>query len=196
MTEIDGFERRRRRKKERILQAAAELFSRRERDRVTVRQIAARAGVSPVTIYNYFGSKDGLVRSVVTRFTDEQFRRFEELVERDLSFREKVEKMLLDNIEVNRKYAMLIEMIALDDPAVQELIAEYYETRTLPMLMSIIEQGRREGCLDPGISAEAILTYFNMFAEAVSRPGFLSRDNEKMRADMARLFFGGLLGGR
>ncbi len=195
MTEIDGFERRRRRKKEGILEAATELFSRHGRDRVTMEEIAERAGVSPVTLYNYFGSKDGLVRAVVTRFMDRQFHRFEDLVDQDLAFPRKVEELIAGNMEVDREHTTLLEMIPLDDPAVGELIEEYYETRTLPMLMKVIEQGREEGYLDPGISTEAILMYINMFTQTINSPGFLSRDNQGIRLDMARLFAHGLLGG-
>ncbi len=195
MTEIDGFERRRRRKQKRILQAATELFSRHGRDRVTMEQIGERAGTSPVTIYNYFGSKDGLVRAVVARFLDGQLRCFEDLADADLPFPDKVERMIEGNIEADRQGATLVEMISLDDPTVRELVERYYENRTLPMLMKVIEQGRREGHLEPDISSEAILMYINMFTEAVSRPGFLSRDNRDLRSDMARLFFRGLLGG-
>ena len=63
---MDGFQRRREQKKESIRQAALELFNVHGIKKVSVNDIARRAGVSPVTIYNYYGSKQGLVHDVAT----------------------------------------------------------------------------------------------------------------------------------
>ena len=59
---MDGFERRKERSKEEIRQAAEELFSQFGADKVSVNDIAHKAGVSQATIYNNFGSKDELLR--------------------------------------------------------------------------------------------------------------------------------------
>lgn len=53
-------------KRERILTAAAELFSRRDFGTVTVDDIAARAGVAKGTVYNHFDSKDALLTEAIT----------------------------------------------------------------------------------------------------------------------------------
>ena len=58
---MDGFERRKEQSKEDIRRAAEELFSKFGADKVSVNDIARKAGVSQATIYNNFGSKDELV---------------------------------------------------------------------------------------------------------------------------------------
>ena len=58
---MDGFERRKEQSKEDIRRAAEELFSRFGAEKVSVNDIARKAGVSQATIYNNFGSKDELV---------------------------------------------------------------------------------------------------------------------------------------
>ena len=58
---MDGFQRRREQKKESIRRAALDLFGVHGIKKVSVNDVARRAGVSPVTIYNYYGSKQGLV---------------------------------------------------------------------------------------------------------------------------------------
>ena len=50
-----------------IRDEALELFARSGPDAVTVRQIAASAGVSPALVVHHFGSKDGLRRAVDER---------------------------------------------------------------------------------------------------------------------------------
>ena len=49
----------------RVLDAATRLFARRGIDRVTIAQIAARAGVSVPTVYAAFKSKQGILRAIM-----------------------------------------------------------------------------------------------------------------------------------
>lgn len=55
---------------EALLAAAQEMFAERSVDEVTVEEIGARAGVAVGSIYNNFGSKDGLYAAVVARALD------------------------------------------------------------------------------------------------------------------------------
>ena len=52
---------------ERILDAAEDLFSRRDPDKVTVREIAAKAGVTHPVVHEYVGSKAEIVAAVIAR---------------------------------------------------------------------------------------------------------------------------------
>lgn len=52
---------------ERILDAAEELFADRAPDAVTVRDVAARAGVTHALIHNYIGSKEDLLTAALQR---------------------------------------------------------------------------------------------------------------------------------
>lgn len=53
--------------RERILQAAAELFSQRGYAGVGVDELAARSGIAKTAIYHHFGNKDGLLAAVLER---------------------------------------------------------------------------------------------------------------------------------
>jgi TetR/AcrR family transcriptional regulator, regulator of cefoperazone and chloramphenicol sensitivity len=55
-----------------IRNAALRLFAERGHDAVTVRAIAAQAGVSPALVLHHFGSKDGL-RAEVDRYSTQAF---------------------------------------------------------------------------------------------------------------------------
>ncbi len=54
-----------------ILEAAAELFSRKGYERATTREIADAADVSEGTLYNYYGSKGELLNAVAKSFADD-----------------------------------------------------------------------------------------------------------------------------
>lgn len=57
--------------RERILEAAIELFTERGRSLTTLRDVGLRADVAPGTLRNHFRSRDVLEAAVVERLTDE-----------------------------------------------------------------------------------------------------------------------------
>lgn len=59
------------RRREEILHHAAELFIRQGVDATTMAEIAESVGVSPPTIFNYFGNKDGILIALVTEGTSQ-----------------------------------------------------------------------------------------------------------------------------
>ncbi|MFG2004273.1 TetR/AcrR family transcriptional regulator [Spirillospora sp. NPDC048911] len=50
--------------KDRLVEAATEMFATRSRESVTVRALATAAGASTAAVYSLFGGKDGLVQEV------------------------------------------------------------------------------------------------------------------------------------
>jgi AcrR family transcriptional regulator len=56
--------------RDRIVEAAMELFLERWFDDVTLRDVAAAAGVALQTVVNHFGSKDGLFLACIDRFRE------------------------------------------------------------------------------------------------------------------------------
>ena len=53
--------------RERILQCALELFYAKGYDAVGVQEIAQKAGITKPTLYYYFGSKYGLLETLLTK---------------------------------------------------------------------------------------------------------------------------------
>ena len=60
------------RTKDRILHAAVRLFSDRGYDKVSMRGIAAAVGITAPSIYNHFGSKEELLKSIYSFYTQNQ----------------------------------------------------------------------------------------------------------------------------
>jgi AcrR family transcriptional regulator len=59
------------RRRDEIIGVAKELFTRQGIDATTMADIAAGAEVSPPTVFNYFGSKDGILIAMITEGTSE-----------------------------------------------------------------------------------------------------------------------------
>jgi AcrR family transcriptional regulator len=84
---MNGYERRTEAKKKAIIDAARELFTERGVTDVGVGEIAAKAGVSQVSIYNYFGDKHTLAKEVLIAFLDKAIQEYEEILNREFPFR-------------------------------------------------------------------------------------------------------------
>ena len=57
--------------KERIIVAAAKLFSEKGFDKVTTREITSAVGINPASLYYYFPSKDHLLKSLYKLYSEE-----------------------------------------------------------------------------------------------------------------------------
>lgn len=193
---MDGFQRRREKKKKSILKAAFELFSRYGVQKVTIAEIAKEANVSPVSIYNYFGSKNNLVKHTVMQMMDDIAETFQPLLESDMTFPEKMDKILFEKVELNKKLGRkgFFDASFIEDPEAQEFLDHYGRTKALPMLLGLLEQGRREGYVSPDVSTDSILYYIGIIQQATQNPDFFRDDNQKLRLDLATLFIYGLAG--
>ncbi|MBS4174614.1 TetR/AcrR family transcriptional regulator [Bacillus sp. FJAT-49736] len=190
---MDGYQRRTEKKKENIRKAAFELFATYGVEKVSVAEIAKKANVSPVTIYNYFGSKEDLTKSVIEEFFNTEMEKFNQIINADISYPKKVEKILFDRMELTKSISTdFIKSIT--DPGIQKLIEEWTNTKAMPAMMELIEQGRHGGYIHPNITTEAILLYFHIFTEAIQHPELFANVNKQTIIDIGHLFFYGLVG--
>ena len=87
---MDGFERRKEQSKEEIRKAAGELFSQFGVDKVSIADIARKAGVSQATIYNNFGSKEALTREFVTMMVEQLVHSVQAVLTPEMPYGEKM----------------------------------------------------------------------------------------------------------
>jgi TetR/AcrR family transcriptional regulator, repressor for neighboring sulfatase len=73
--------------REAILDAAAELFAKRPPSRVTIRDVAARAGVNHSLVHRHFGTKDNLFKAVLLRGSADYSARIDHLTDPADAFR-------------------------------------------------------------------------------------------------------------
>lgn len=190
---MDGYQRRTEKKKENIRKAAFELFSTYGVEKVSIAEIAKKANVSPVSIYNYFGSKEELTKSVIEEFFNTEMVKFSKILDMDISFPKKVEKILFDRMELTKSISTdFIKSIT--DPAIQKLIEDWTYKIAMPAMMDLIEQGRKEGYINPQISSESIILYFQIFTEAIQHPELIVNQSKQSIIDLGELFFYGLIG--
>lgn len=196
---MDAFERRKQKKKDRIHQAAVELFKAFGFRKVSIGEIARRAGVSPTTIYNHFGTKEGLVREVIGRLLEETVHKYWAIMDSDRPFLEKLDLIIFDKTELSRQYeGELVQAVASNDPVMQEYVESMYR-EAVKRLVSFFQEGKRLGYINPDVSEEATLLYFDIL-----RRGFLAHPevfqspehNAALVRDLASLYMYGLMGKR
>ncbi len=195
---MDGFQRRREQKKESIRRAALDLFAAHGMKKVSVSDIARRAGVSPVTIYNYYGSKQGLVhdaaRWVLTALEDD----YAAIIGSDRPFIERWQRLLLSKNEMRHLYnGEMLRAIISEYPAVREFVEQEMQPRLMRLMTDFFEEGKREGVFRPDLSWESIGILMEMVRGlATTNPELYTRlvQDDRLYADFSRLLLYGMIG--
>jgi AcrR family transcriptional regulator len=193
---MDGFQRRKETKKENIRQAAFELFSTYGVQKVSIAEIAKKAKVSQVTIYNYFGSKDELLRDVISILLDKRLREDTEAIESNLPFPEKIEIFISEKTgELSDLDPDFLKSMMSGDPVIRQMAEDFTKNKFIPLMLKLIEKGKEEGYIHHNISNEAILLYINMFRAGKHSDTFLDVEQSKqLFKELVTLFFYGILG--
>lgn len=190
---MDGYQQRTNKKKEAIRRAAFELFCEYGLEKTSLAEIAKKANVSPVTIYNYYGTKEQLAHTVICSFTRDIWENRIRMLESDLPFPDKIKNMMVETVEFTSKMnGDLLQSMMENDSLLRHALMDIYH-EYLPKLMAFLERGKKEGYIDPELSTEAILAYFELLSETRIVKLFQAKDNSKLVSELMRIFFYGLL---
>jgi AcrR family transcriptional regulator len=180
---VNGYERRTELKKDKIRTVAFKLFSMYGIEKTTINEIAHQAGVSPASIYNYFGSKEGLIKDTVINLLESNWKLREELWESDLPFPELLNRTVLmkndflDQTNLDNFWALFNS-----NPEVNRLIEDFNKNRYPHIIRKFLEKGRREGYIRKEVSLEAAMIYLTAYMDVLQRPEMQKNiDNELLR---------------
>ncbi|AKB77845.1 Transcriptional regulator, TetR family [Methanosarcina horonobensis HB-1 = JCM 15518] len=187
---MNGFKRRTELKKDKIRTAALELFCTYGTDKTSINEIAQKAGVAPASIYNYFGSKEGLMKDTFINLLESGWKAKKELWETDLPFPELMKRA----VSMKDDFIDQINLELLTDPEIKKLIDDFYERRYPYIVSQFIEKGRREGYIRRELSIEAAMLYLNMYQNAVQHPEMLKNRNKNLLKELYDLMLYGLAG--
>ena len=196
---MDGFEKRRNEKKKAIKQAALELFDLFGFDKVTVTEIADKAHVSKVSIYNFFESKDNLRRIIIKDMMDGNTEKIRALIEKDGNFVGKIEEYIQIRTWYFGKYSLQFFFDAVEsDPELRQYLDDFnaYNKR---LVMEFIDKGKRSGIFTPDASDSAIEVCIDMIQTYLvhnkeSRNRF--EHNPGLAREVNMLFLDGLIRGK
>ncbi|MCV4230338.1 TetR/AcrR family transcriptional regulator [Virgibacillus sp. LDC1] len=194
---MNGYERRKHKKIEQVFDAAFQLFSRHGYQKVSVNEIAQQAGVSPATIYNYFGTKDQLYMEMIKDWMDKQLEVYERILDSTRSFAEKTrEIMQLEAKNLTFLSEEFGKFQTSEERGISQTIQQYSEEKVKGFFMRFVALGKQEGYIHKNQTEEVAMLYFSMFMNELGRrwdSGNQEYGNGSMET-LLELFFYGLAG--
>lgn len=190
---MNGFERRKEQKKTDIKKAAFSLFQKHGLKDIKIEDLARVAGVSQVTIYNHFGSKEALFREVVKDYTVEQYQFHKALFEKDIPFLEKMKTSILHKTEqVQNIHPEVIREMMLVDEELRTYLAEFQSAYAIPLILKLIKDAQKSGEINPELSEQSIMIYIQLFNNDMLVSSITGENGKKLVSDIFQMFFYGL----
>jgi len=137
--------------REALLTAVHELMAEKGYPRVTVREVAERAGVQAGLVNYHFGSKTGLLRSAVASISEEMLERVRQAVANEGSIEERVRALIRGIVEAINAAPygprLMVEQILFADADVVEEFVERFARPNLTAILELLDEGRSEGSI-------------------------------------------------
>lgn len=195
---MNGFEKRANLIKEKIMKTTLDMLQTSEPKRIRIADISKTAKVSQVTIYNYFGSKEALLREVFINFADKAIRDFEDYMNEGYSLKEKIEHIIFLEKESYRGFPPgLIKELLTEDHELASYIEKQYKEKTIPLTVRLIEEGKNSGEISNDISIESVLGFIQLYMnqyENLLKMAQQSGNIDKFLEEMVQMFFYGVCG--
>ena len=181
-------------KKQAIVQAALRLFKDKGFKETSIKSIAEVAEVSPVSIYNYFGSKDNLVALCVNDLFEEITQQAEDILKSNLAFNTKLDQALdLCQEKMSQQISDYFQDKTVRDPAFSSLLTKAITSKKRDIYRAYIHLGKAEGLIAEDLSTELILNVM----DALNSVGNQLAHSDNLETDVKQIhqiFLYGILG--
>ena len=145
-------------KKQAIIQAALQLFKEKGFKDTSIKSIAEAAEVSPVSIYNYFGSKDNLVTLCVNDLFEEITQQAEDILNSNLDFKTKLDHAFaLCQEKMSQQISDYFQDKLVEDSVFSTLLTKAITAKKRDIYRAYIKVGKEEGLIAEDLSTELIL---------------------------------------
>lgn len=144
--------------RERIVEAATELFAARGYDGVSIRDLAGACGITSAALYYHFSGKPELLRTVIATYLDEVATLVDAAAALPGGATTRLEKLLRDLASLPRERGAVLRLAMHDihrlEPEARAVIAADYERRFVGRIRSLLAEGMDAGELarhDPAL---------------------------------------------
>ena len=182
-------------KKRRILRAAITLFDHTHNvQRVSLEAIAKEAGVSPATIYNYFGTRENLVVEVARELVREMLEKIRAITDADVPFPRKLAQMVSTKMDFIENNPDILRKLLSQDKFIVSKTMDFSEIADLSN--TFFDSGKEQGYIDPSFDNQMLADYFDVLRAGIAaKPELAARigGNSELVNDFTRLIFYGLM---
>ncbi|EDO0465406.1 TetR family transcriptional regulator [Listeria monocytogenes] len=190
---MNNYEKRTLKKKTAIIQAALSLFGKQGFSVVSIKDIASLAGVSQVSIYNYFGNKEALVAECAKIIMQDTITLAEEILVSEGTFTDKLARAIqLCQAEINVSLSKFISTEASKDSQFIRLLVNNINKLKKDIYMEYVAAGKKVKVINNDISDDVI----QLFIDSINGLGLTVSEEEleKKQAEIIHLFLYGLIG--
>ncbi|HAK1264130.1 TPA: TetR/AcrR family transcriptional regulator [Listeria monocytogenes] len=190
---MNNYEKRTLKKKTAIIQAALSLFGKQGFSDVSIKDIASLAGVSQVSIYNYFGNKEALVAECAKIIMQDTITLAEEILVSEGTFTDKLARAIqLCQAEINVSLSKFISTGASKDSQFIRLLVNNINKLKKDIYMEYVAAGKKVKVINNDISDDVI----QLFIDSINGLGLTVSEEEleKKQAEIIHLFLYGLIG--
>ena len=180
-------------KQQQLIESARALFCAHGIRRVTIEEICKNAHVSKMTYYKYFSHKWDIAKTVIDVLFDEVIKLHRGVLEEDISFPQKVEKILkLNKEQFNTVGTVFInDLLKEDSPLHLYFLAQHKKTREIAIVF--FKNAQREGLIHSDIKMPFLLFMLDHLSDLVNNPEFVQimPDVEDRVCELSSFFFHG-----
>ena len=185
-------------RRQRIIETTVELF-RQTHDvrKVSIEDIAVAARVSPTTIYNQFGNREGLVGAAAKSLIVEIGTMARQVMKSALPFDQKLTGLISGKIALTSAASdEIIAKLASQDKLIAPFIEEMYRSAAKPLWRDLLNEGKHQGFIDPAFDEEIFLEYLDIIRIGLSSKKDLLidwKENLSKLEQLTRVVFYGFL---
>lgn len=179
-----------------ILQTAKDLFWKHGVSRVTMEEISNKAGVSKMTLYKYYSNKKELALEVLKNEVGKAFTKFEQIIQSDMPFEEKLEQMFLMKLEGTKGISKEFLSDIYQNPKLG--LYQYIEEqsrRSTELFKQFLKDSQRQGLIRKDLKIPFVQHYINQLTGLVTDQQLLDHYNnpQELIMESMRFMFYGLL---
>ena len=129
----------------RLMEKAESLFIEYGYKSVSMNQIAEAAGISKMTIYKYFPTKEELFMSVLQLLMDKSYDYIDDRLKNIEGIIEKIDELLKYGIESSRNYSLVFYKDIMDNPIISAKVLQEKKRKSKEIFIDIIRTGKKRG---------------------------------------------------
>lgn len=183
-------------KKEKIESTARELFWKHGFKKVSIDEICKKAHVSRKTYYTYYANKSALVISLLDKLTSEMMLIYNNIINSDKSFSQKMHEMLVLKFERNKDFSM--EFVAdFFNPDAADIL-EYFNkmvAESIQITKEFFIKAQEKGEMNPELNIDYVMWMMQKQMELCSLPELMSMftDAETMARQISQSIVYGIM---